>query len=669
MKRQFSIAQKRAVNHYKGPCLVLAGPGSGKTTVITHRTKNLIEKFGVNPSNILVITFTKAAAVEMQERFEKLMEGQRLPVSFGTFHAIFFKILKYAYNYSAQNIIREEDKYRLVKTLTDDENLEIEDEKEFLSSVIAEISNVKGDMIDINNYYSTNCSDEVFRRIYNRYEDRLRRSNLVDFDDMLVMCYELFVARPDILGAWQSKYEYILIDEFQDINRIQYEIIKQLAAPQNNLFIVGDDDQSVYRFRGARPEIMLNFENDYEGTERIVLDENYRCTGNVINASLRLIRNNKKRFDKDIKAVNETGEQVEFRQFKSPAEENSRIIEDIIKNIKKGRNYSDIAILFRTNMGPRLLVDKLMEYNIPFHMKDAMPNIYEHFIAKDIIAYIKIALGENTRENYLRIINRPKRYISREMFNSVNVDIYAIRKQYPDKKWLAERLDKLNYDLSMLKKMSPFAAISYIRQGVGYDNFLTEYAEFRRMNVEELYEVANELMELSKDYQTYEEWFEYIQEYSDEIVNQAKQNHKIENAVELCTMHSAKGLEYDIVYIADAIEGVTPHNKAVLEEDLEEERRLFYVAVTRARKELHIFWVKERFNKPVDISRFVKEIMISYEEITEGMEVFHKKYGHGVIKKTDNGKALIYFDKIRKEMVFDIKYTFGNRILEVKGCM
>lgn len=337
MKRQFSTAQSKAVNHYKGPCLVLAGPGSGKTTVITHRTKNLIEKYDVNPSNILVITFTKAAAVEMQERFEKLMDGQRLPVSFGTFHAIFFKILKYAYNYSAQNIIREEDKYRLVKNLIDDENLEIEDEKEFLSSVIAEISNVKGDMIDINNYYSANCSDEIFRRIYNRYEDRLRRSNLVDFDDMLVMCYELFVARPDILGAWQGKYEYILIDEFQDINRIQYEIIKQLAAPQNNLFIVGDDDQSVYRFRGARPEIMLNFENDYKGTEKIVLDENYRCTGNVINASLRLIRNNKKRFDKDIKAVNEAGEKVEFRQFKSPAEENTRIIEDIIKNVKSGK--------------------------------------------------------------------------------------------------------------------------------------------------------------------------------------------------------------------------------------------------------------------------------------------------------------------------------------------
>lgn len=370
MSRQFSNPQRRAINHHTGPCLVLAGPGSGKTTVITHRTKNLIEQYGVNPSNILVITFTKAAALEMQERFEKLMEGQKVPVSFGTFHAVFFRILKYAYHYSAQNIIREEDKYRLIQSLIDDEQLEIEDEKEFVSSLIAEIGNVKGDMIDINHYYSSNCSDEIFRRIYHRYEDRLRHSNLVDFDDMMVMCYELFVARQDILNAWQKKYEYILIDEFQDINRIQYEIIKMLAKPQNHLFIVGDDDQSVYRFRGARPEIMLNFEKDYEGAERIVLDENYRSTTDIINASLRLIQNNKQRFGKQIQAVKGQGKRVEYKEFPSPAEENAGIIHDILEKVQSGEKYSDIAVLFRTNMGAGLLVDKLMEYNIPFHLKD-----------------------------------------------------------------------------------------------------------------------------------------------------------------------------------------------------------------------------------------------------------------------------------------------------------
>lgn len=667
MKKQFSEAQNKAINHYTGPCLVLAGPGSGKTLTITQRTKKLIEQYGVNPANILVITFTKAAAVEMQERFEKLMEGQKMPVSFGTFHAIFFKILKYAYNYSAQNILREDEKYRIIKELIDNEHLEIEDEKEFVSSIISEIGNVKGDMIDISNYYSGNCSDEVFRNIYEKYDTILRNRNMVDFDDMLVMCYELFKARDDILKAWQKKYEFILIDEFQDINKVQYEIMKMLALPKNNLFIVGDDDQSIYRFRGARPEIMLNFHKDYENAVEILLDENYRSTENIVKTSLRLIKNNEKRFSKDIKATKEIGEPVTFKTFKSPAEENKFIVDDIFEHVKQGGKYLDIAVLFRTNTGPRFLVDKLMEYNIPFHMKDAMPNIYDHFIAKDIISYIKIAIGESSRENYLRIINRPKRYISRELLNTEEISITNLKRMYLDKKWMIDRLEKLEFDFVMLRKMTPFAAINYIRQGINYDEFLNDYAEFRKIKVEDLQEVINEIAEASKEFKTYDEWFEHIQDYTSELELQASMNKKLENAVELCTMHSSKGLEYDIVYIIDAVEGVTPHNKAVLDEDIEEERRLLYVAATRAKSKLNVFSIKERFNKPVEISRFVKEMMIDFLDIHADGEVIHRKYGKGIIKSVENGKMIIYFQKYRKEMVFDIKYTLANGIIKLEN--
>lgn len=666
LNRQFSEAQSKAIRHYTGPSLVLAGPGSGKTTVITHRTKNLIEEYGVNPANILVITFTKASAIEMQERFEKLMDGVRLPVSFGTFHATFFRILKYAYNYSAQNIIREEDRFRLVKELIEREELEIEDENEFVRSIMAEIGNVKGDMIDINNYYSTNCSDQVFRRIYNKYEEKLRNRNMVDFDDMLIMCYELFKARPDILSAWQKKYKYILIDEFQDINRVQYEVMKMLAAPEDNLFIVGDDDQSIYRFRGARPEIMLNFEKDYESAVKIVLDENYRSTGAIIKDAQSLIKNNKKRFDKDIKAVRDMGSPVKYMEFKSVVEENRYIIEDILKHTQRGGRYSDIAILFRTNIGPRFLVDKLMEYNVPFHMKDTMPNIYEHFIAKDIISYINIALGENSRENYLRIINRPKRYISREALKSEEISLDGLKHFYSDKTWMVERLEKLEFDFVMLRRMSPYAAINYIRQGIRYDEYLAEYAELRRMKVEDLYEIINEIAEAAKEYDTYDKWFEHIEDYAKELENQSNKNSKTDNAVELCTMHSSKGLEYKIVYIIDAVEGVTPHSKATLDEDIEEERRLFYVAATRAKDYLNVFWIKERFNKPVDISRFVSEMMLDYDDICEGRKVYHRKYGDGVIKKLEDGKAIIYFSKYRKEFVFNIEFAFGNKIIQLK---
>ncbi|MBQ3545882.1 MAG: ATP-dependent helicase [Lachnospiraceae bacterium] len=608
MKKQFSNSQLTAINHNSGPCLVLAGPGSGKTTVITHRTKVLIEKYNINPSNILVITFTKAAAVEMQERFEKLMNGQKLPVSFGTFHAVFFKILKYAYNYKAENILREELKYNIIKELIDKEDLDLDDEKEFILGIISEISNVKGDMINIDNYYSSNCSDEVFKRIYKGYEKILRRKNLIDFDDMLILCYELFVARKDILSAWQNKYKYILIDEFQDINRVQYEVMKMLALPENNLFIVGDDDQSIYRFRGARPEIMLNFEKEYEGCKRVLLDANYRCTKSIVDASMNLISYNQHRFDKKIISGENVGKPVKFVEFKSPVEENMFVI-DIIRNyVNNGGKYSDIAILSRTNIGPRFLVDKLMEHNLPFRMKDAMPNVYEHFIAKDIFAYIRYALGENSRANFLRIINKPNRYISREILRNEVVNIEDLMSFFVDKRWMIERLDKLQFDLRMIKQMKPYAAINYIFQGIEYENYLEEYADFRRMKVEELYEIRDEILESSKQFQNFQEWFEYIEEYGKELENQAKMNNKIENAIEISTMHSSKGLEYEIVFLIDCVEGVVPYSKAVLDEDIEEERRLFYVALTRAKKEVNVFWVKERFNKKVDKSRFINEM-------------------------------------------------------------
>ena len=665
MRKQFSETQNIAINHYTGPCLVLAGPGSGKTTVITNRTKNLIEKYGVNPSNILVITFTKAAAVEMQERFIKLMDGVNAPVSFGTFHAIFFKILKFAYGFKAENILREEERYKIVTELVQKEKLELDDEKEFVSNILMEMGNVKGDMISLDNYYSGNCSNEVFRRIFNGYDNILRSKNKIDFDDMMTMCHELFCARRDILSAWQNKYKFILIDEFQDINRIQYEIIKLLAKPEDNIFIVGDDDQSIYRFRGARPEIMLNFERDYESSKRIVLNENYRSEVKIVKDSLKLISNNKNRFEKKIHATKSEMGTVEYCTFRDGPEENKKIIEEINDFVKNGGRFSDVAVLFRTNTGPRFLVDKLMEYNIPFHMKDIMPNIYEHFIAKDIICYVNVARGERKRESFLKILNRPKRYLSRESLAEENVNFSKLKQFYSDKYWVIERIEKLEYDLQMIGNMSPYAAINYIRKGVGYDEFIAEYAEYRRMNAEDLYLVLDELEEKAKEFKNYDEWFEHIDEYGEELKNQSDKNRKIENAVELCTMHSAKGLEFERVYIIDAVEGVTPHNKAGLLEDIEEERRLFYVAATRAKKYLKICSVKERFGKPVEISRFVTEMNSMTDELKEGMKVRHIKYGEGEIISVSGKKIEIFFAKNRKQLVFDADYAFGNKIVSL----
>lgn len=608
---QINEAQQQAVCHRDGPMLVLAGPGSGKTFVITERTRYLIEEGHIPEEQILVITFTKAAAREMKERFLLQKKTDRTGVNFGTFHAIFFTILKRAYHLNADNIVRDEIRLQYMKDIIHHMQLEYEDEKEFINDLSAEISLVKGNRMDLKNYYSIHLSDEVFRSIYSEYNSRLRKSNLIDFDDMLLLCYELLTKRKDILNAWQNKFRYILIDEFQDINMVQYEIVRMLALPHNNLFIVGDDDQSIYRFRGAKPEIMLNFPKDYPECRKINLNINYRCAAGILHAANRLIQNNQKRFNKKTAAVKKEIGEVSVRQFDTLLQENQNLCEEIRKRNREGIPYSDMAVLVRTNLGSGSLIHKLMEYNIPFQMKDSLPNLFDHWIAADLITYIKLAMGSTERSLYLRIINRPKRYVSRDCFDSPEVDFEAVKDYYEDKDWMLDRLEQLEYDLSVLGRMLPYAAVNYIRKGIGYEQYLKEYADQRRMKAEELFDILEELQESAREFKTHEEWFTYMEQYREELKRQMRVTQdKQSDSLMLATMHSSKGLEYHTVFIADANEGITPHKKAVLPEDLEEERRLFYVAMTRAKQALLIYSAKERYNKVSDRSRFIDELLV-----------------------------------------------------------
>ncbi len=594
--------------HTHGPMLVIAGPGSGKTLVITERTRHLIEQYHIPAEQILVITFTKAAANEMKQRFLIRTGAHDTRVNFGTFHAVFFAILKQAYRLSAANIVKDETKFQYMKEILHRLKLEYEDEKEFISDLFSEISLVKGSRINLVNYYSISCPAEVFRTVYSEYEKRLRRSNLIDFDDMLVLCHELLTERRDILAVWQNKFHYILIDEFQDINLVQYEIVRMLALPRNNLFIVGDDDQSVYRFRGAKPEIMLNFPRDYPDCKKIVLNTNYRSTDNILQAAARLVKNNQNRFDKTVKSSKGTGKDILIRHYNTLSEENQALAEEIRKLNREGISLSKIAVLVRTTLGAGALIHKLMEYNIPFQMKDVLPNLFDHWIASDVLCYIKIALGRSDRGLFLQIINRPKRYISRDSFDKPEVDLEAVKDYYEDKAWALENLDQLEYDLSLLGRMSPFAALNYIRRGIGYEDYLKEYAETRRIKAEELLDILDELQESTRDFKTYEDWFAYMENYKEELKKQADSRQDKKDSVLLATMHSSKGLEFQAVFIVDANEGIAPHKKAALAADLEEERRLFYVAMTRARELLYIFSARERYNKVVPWSRFIDEI-------------------------------------------------------------
>lgn len=604
----FNEAQTKAICHKNGPAMALAGPGSGKTLVITRRVEYLIKKYGVRPEQILVITFTKAAAKEMRERFARITKDDRFPVTFGTFHGIYYGILKWAYRMNASNIFSEEEKMMLLREVIAGMELEIEDEKEFLQGIASEIGQIKNNRLSLEEYESSNCSDQMFRQIYEEYERRRKLLKKIDFDDMLVLCYELFQKRPDILQMWQKKFQYILIDEFQDINQVQYDVIRMLALPENNLFIVGDDDQSIYRFRGARPEIMLGFSKDYPNAKSIILDVNYRSTKAVVSAARRVIERNKNRYQKEIITVNEQGDNVHIQEVRHPVEESHYVREQIAKAVAAGTEPSQIAVLYRTNTEPRALVETFMEYHIPFQMKEHLPNLYEHFIGRDFQSYMRMALGGRDRGDFLMIMNRPNRYIGRDSVDRGEISFENLRKYYMEKDWMVDRIDQLEVDLKVISRMTPYAAIQYIRKSVGYDLFLNEYAIKRKMKLEDLQELIREMEERAKEFKTIEEWFDHIEKYTEELRMQAVTRTENRNAVSLMTFHAAKGLEYDTVFIIGANEDVTPYKKAELPEEMEEERRMFYVAMTRAKKHLMISYVREKNGKAMEQSRFLGEL-------------------------------------------------------------
>lgn len=612
---KFNKSQTLAITHKDGPMLVLAGPGSGKTATLVERTKNLIMQHHVNPSNILVVTFTKAAANEMKQRFTSEMQWQEKgQVTFGTFHAVFFMVLKLAYHYNSSNIVTEEVRRQVMRELIQKYRLEFRDENELITGILAEIGNIKNSRIELEHFYSVQCGEDVFRQIYNDYEKFLKTHKLIDFDDMQTLTFELFQERPDILSAWQKKYQYILVDEFQDINQIQYDLVRMLAAPENNLFMVGDDDQSIYRFRGSKPEIMLHVPKDYPNLKQIQLDVNYRCHPKIIEASLALIGQNTERFPKRITAGRSIADErlpVSFWQFMTQKEETVFLIRQIDEQLKKGYQLSDIAILFRNNIQPRFLMEQLMLYNVDFRTRDQIPNLYDHWITRDIRTYIEIARGSRARRDFLAIMNKPTRYLSRNSLYDSQIDFDEWEKLYDEQPWMAERIAKLHRDIRMLERMSPYAAINYIRHGIGYEDYLMEYAQNRGISKEELFDVLDELQASAKGFQNYEAWELHMKECAEILQEKARKKNENPNAVTLSTLHSAKGLEFKLVFLMDANEGITPYKKAVLDRDIEEERRLFYVGMTRAIDSLTICSVKEYHNKPVDVSRFVKEAGLS----------------------------------------------------------
>ncbi len=605
MKRNPS--QKRAIAHLSGPMMVLAGPGSGKTSVIVERTAYMINEGGIPAASILVVTFSRAAAREMKERFLNFTGQERTAVTFGTFHGVFYGILKQAYGLSAANILSEEEKFEILKEMTLQYGGELGEEGDFWEEVAKEISVVKGSRISLEHYYSSCCPDEVFRQIYSGYQTACRTRRKLDFDDMLLYCFELFEKRKDILGAWQKKFRYILVDEFQDINQLQFDIVRLLAKPEDNLFIVGDDDQSIYHFRGARPEIMLNFTKSYPGAKTVLLDVNYRCSASILRTAMQVVDCNQKRFRKKLSTPNEEGIPVACMEFDNPREEYIEIVRTLKERFEKGEKLEDTAILLRTNQEAEGLVGALMEYQVPFTMKEQLPNLFRHWITRNLLAYLHMAAGDRSRKAFLEVMNRPNRYISRDALTETEISFSKLKEYYKDKDWMCDRITTLETHLRILGSLPPYAAINFIRKGMNYEEYLQEYAQYRKMKPEELVEVLDRVMESAKGMKNLKEWEEYIEDYTDKLREQAKkQEIKHEGAV-ISTLHASKGLEYENVYILNVNEGSIPYKKAVLDEALEEERRLFYVGMTRAKKRLVLCYVKRQYEKEREPSRFLEE--------------------------------------------------------------
>lgn len=609
--------QDEAIKHGNGPCMVLAPPGSGKTLIVTERTRYLIEESGVRPDQILVITFTRYAAREMKERFERLTAGKNYPVTFGTFHSIFYGILKCAYGIGANNLMSEKESSVLLQEVLDQTDIEstpeVEDEEELVRELLREVGMVKNGLYHLKDFHSKYLTQDEFAEVFRSYEHQKKELKKFDFDDMLVQCYALFRKKPEILQGWQKRFQYILIDEFQDINRVQYEVIRMLAAPRYNLFVVGDDDQSIYGFRGAKPELMLYMKQEFPSLRTISLTVNYRSTEFITGAAARVILHNDTRFYKRVQSFRGRGQNVHVQEVLDEQEEAQYVTEEIQKKLDQGIKPGEIAVLFRAAVQARMISEILSEHRIPFEMRDYVTNFYRHFIVKDMMAYLQLAAGKRDRSLFLTICNRPLRYLARNSMENRQVNFEDLRKFYCDKDWMLDIIDQFDVDVRMMKNMAPYAAIQYIRKKIGYDDFLKEYAEKHQISWKQLMDVMAELEERSKNFKSYDEWEIHIAKYTQELEEQQAQARKIkgerENKVQLMTIHSAKGLEFEDVFVIHANEGEIPHQKAEKKDEIEEERRLFYVALTRAKNNLCISYITQKNGNSIKPSRFVEELL------------------------------------------------------------
>ena len=601
--------QIHAISHGTGPMLVLAGPGSGKTTVIIQRIRRLTEKMGVPPYRILVITFTKAAAEQMKTRYAAL-QG-KTGVMFGTFHSVFFRILRQACGYSLEQVLSEDERRNALQKLVTEARIVVQDQEEYIQQFFSQYSLMKNQLRDARDFMPDGLPKEEFVALSKKFDGWKRRNEKIDFDDMLTECYDVLSQDEKVRKAWQERFDYILVDEFQDVNRAQYACLQLLAAPKNNLFVVGDDDQSIYGFRGASPSFMLDFPKDFPGTEKVFLDVNYRCSGRIIRLASQVIGTNVSRYEKEIKGNRELGDRINVFVAKDSGEEAELTAQKIARLLEEGMPIEEIAVIYRTNIQGGAFARALFRRGIPYHLRDGGFHLYDHWIARDLAAYLFLAENRDSDASLLRIVNKPKRYISKDLLAEAEQMPYGLLRSLhvcPSlQKWQAEHLESLEEDLRQIQKRKPYEALRYVRKVVGYDEYLSDYAAYRKASLSNMVEIADEITETAKGTESGTEFVRKMEELSRQMKEQSKQKGNT-HGVTLTTFHGAKGLEFGAVFLPSLAEGIIPYEKGRKGNALEEERRLFYVGLTRTKDRLFLSFAENRYEKPLKTSRFLMEM-------------------------------------------------------------
>ena len=657
--------QLDAVKTTDGPLLVLAGAGSGKTKVLTTRIAYLIES-GVEPYNILAITFTNKAAKEMKERVFKLV-GEVKDIQISTFHSFGLYIIKRHYNLLGYErnftILDGDDSLVLVKNIVKEMGLNTDDYNP--KAIRNKISGAKNELVYPEEYekYAGTDFEEIVCKVYKKYEERLKNNNSVDFDDLLILPIKLFSVYKDILKMYQERFKYILVDEYQDTNRVQYILVNMLAARYKNICVVGDNDQAIYSWRGSDYRNILNFEKDYPELKSVMLEENYRSTGNILKAANEVIKNNKIRKDKNLWTKHEEGSKIRYHRASDEKDEASYVVKEIKNLLYDGVRREDIAVLYRTNAQSRNIEEAMLRENIPYKVIGSF-YFYNRKEIKDLISYLKLIYNKNDDISLVRIINVPKRGVGDKTISNLSdksfklnkciYDVIETGKEQEFKK-IIEELKENSKDATLTELVDLILDKTGIRKELESEK--TVDAEIRLSNLEEFKSITRTYEENS-DSPTLEEFLEEISLVAD------MNEHKNEtNVVTLMTVHAAKGLEFDYVFVIGMEEGLFPHLNSMETEDLEEERRLCYVAITRAKKKLWLINAKSRmiYGKHDNYfpSRFISEIPDEYlekdenkkqttsitsdEEYKLGEILEHKIFGQGVVVGMDDKDLTIAF--------------------------